>query len=292
MTPQRATGALSHHDNANEYAPDCDNHAEPPQLITLHARRFASGNRGACICIDCDKLFPNNAQLRSHGKREGHRPYACDCGHTCSQLDALDRHIASKNNVAKFTCPLCKHDKAPRAFCRADHLPQHFRTFHKISAGRIPKSFTAGPSHSSPVESPMPLPPPQYLPSYSCPVPGCNRRGELAYFRQLDLDEHLLMTHGIIQNGMFGQQGPGDPVMSWTGGGSQQNARLQPLQMFGGQDSWRNGPLQPALDGNTRAGEGFAVVETLFDELNNPQDMNDYDIDFGINFEIDLNFDA
>ncbi|KAI1428406.1 hypothetical protein F5Y12DRAFT_789893 [Xylaria sp. FL1777] len=220
-------------------------------LITVHHTRQTVPPRGPAtqgkydqdvhVCITCHARWPNNAALCEHGKGEDHYPYGCVCGNTFSRLDVLERHIASKNKAARFPCPLCEHDETPRAFSRADHLPQHLRTFHKIADGRIPQQFGASVSHHDPAQNSRD---PQPMPRFPCLIPGCTRTGELAYLRQIDLDEHIVYVHRAPpQINVSIQQGPSHPLPTWTNNGFQQSVPLQTVPVFG-QDAYQNDILQ------------------------------------------------
>ncbi|TRX90463.1 hypothetical protein FHL15_008632 [Xylaria flabelliformis] len=204
-----------------------------------------------CVCIACRTCYRNNTALRQHGAKENHRPYGCVCGGAFARLDALERHIASKNKVTRFYCPLCEHDET-RAFARADHLPQHLRTFHKIPAGRIPQDFTSSLASDGPAEDSIPAP----QSFFPCLIPGCIKTGELAYLRQIDLEEHMALAHCAHQNAIPVQQQLSNPVPTWTNFDFQQNA----ADLTFLQDAQQNGLLEPAPAGNYQAyGEAIGI---------------------------------
>ncbi|KAI0857755.1 hypothetical protein F4860DRAFT_527619 [Xylaria cubensis] len=233
--------------------PDTSSHIpQYVQPITTppHARLAASPLESAvqrdfdqdvCVCIACHACCRNNTALRKHGAKENHRPYGCVCGGAFARLDALERHIASKNKVTRFYCPLCEQDET-KAFTRADHLPQHLRTFHKIPAGRIPRDFTSSLASDGAAEDLIPAP----QPSFPCLIPGCIKTGEFAYLRQIDLDEHMALTHCAPQNGISVQQQLSNPAPTWTNFDFQQNA----ADMTFRQDAQQNDFLEPGPTGN------------------------------------------
>ncbi|KAI3320596.1 hypothetical protein HD806DRAFT_524623 [Xylariaceae sp. AK1471] len=261
-------------------------------IIASHSRQVVPPLRPAmqgeydqdvCICITCHTRCQNNDALRKHGKTGDHHPYGCVCGNTFARLDVLERHIASKNKVAKFLCPLCNHDQVLKTFSRADHLPQHLRTFHKIPGGKIPEDFAASLAHDGPAaEDKMSFQP---IPSFPCLMPGCMRTGELAYFRQIDLDEHTLLMHGTIRDDMHVQQGLDQLFPTWMNG-FQQNVYPQPSQIFQ-QDTQQNGfpQLNPAGDFQTNA--GFRG-DDMFAGNQNFQLDDEFNFDFGLDFNFDV----
>ncbi|KAF2965064.1 hypothetical protein GQX73_g8524 [Xylaria multiplex] len=224
-------------DNADADTPGhkLPNASDPPIMLP-HARQVVSSegpvaqrdDQDVCVCIICHTRCPNNAALRKHGEKEDHRSYGCVCGETFKRPDALGRHIASKNNVNKFPCPLC--EQVPRAFSRADHRLQHLRTFHKIPAGRIPEDFGSNFLHSRPATESIVSR--QSTPQYPCLIPGCMMTGESAYLHQIDFDEHMALMHSAPQNDMLALQGVVNPAPAWTNDGSQQNTYLQPANMI------------------------------------------------------------
>ncbi|KAI0537008.1 hypothetical protein GGR58DRAFT_514078 [Xylaria digitata] len=283
--------------------------ASGPPIILPHARQVVSSEgpvaqreygQDVCVCIICHTRCPNNAALRKHGEKEDHRSYGCVCGETFKRLDVLKRHIASKNNVNEFVCPLCEHDEVPKAFSRADHRLQHLRTFHKIPAGRIPENFGSNFSHSHPAADSIASR--QSTPRYPCLVPGCMRTGEFAYLQQIDLDEHMVLVHSAPQNGMLVLQGLGNPTPAWTNNSFQQSAYLQRVDMFSS-DARQNAYLQPAntieqdaqqakslqsnSTGNFWADWGFLRNSGSAEDLT-PQP----DEEFNMNFELDMNLDT
>jgi len=137
--------------------------------------------------------FVNNAQLQRHGEEANHHPYSCICGRTFGRLDPLIRHIRSKNKVLTHVCELCDEDDHPRAFARLDHLNQHLTHKHpEYQRGHLDP---AGPAMGLQAQSPQPD-----IPDFPCLAPDCNRTGVLGYLRQVDLDEHLLLMHGLGPN--------------------------------------------------------------------------------------------
>ncbi|KAI0445674.1 hypothetical protein F4803DRAFT_559977 [Xylaria telfairii] len=212
------------------------------------------------VCITCHTLCQNKTALRKHGANEDHHPYGCVCGSTFARLDVLERHIASKNKVTKYQCPLCEHGTA-KTFARADHLPQHLRTFHKIPAGKIPEHFMLSDGAAD-----EPIPPPRSMPSFPCSMPGCTKIGELAYLRQIDLDEHMLSTHCAIQNNMAVHQEPNNPLPTWTDNNFQPNVHLHPAMTFR-QDAQPNGFWQPDLAGTHQVDEQLMGSDTFGDFL-------------------------
>ncbi|KAI0555679.1 hypothetical protein F4679DRAFT_519466 [Xylaria curta] len=223
------------------------------------------------VCITCRTRCRNNTALREHGVKENHRPYGCVCGGTFARLDALERHIASKNKVIRFYCPLCEHDETVKAFTRADHLPQHLRTFHKIPAGRIPQHFTFTLTSDSAAEESIP----QSTGSFPCLIPGCIKTGEFAYLRQIDLDEHIALAHCTPQNGTSVQQQLSNLVPTWTNFGFQQNSALMTFR----QDAQQNGFLQPGPAGNYQA-YGQAMGSDGFVGNSDFLPDNEFDINF------------
>ncbi|KAI0424644.1 hypothetical protein F5Y09DRAFT_134029 [Xylaria sp. FL1042] len=227
----------------------------PP--ITLHHARQAvlprepaaqeQSGRDICVCITCHTPCRNDAALRKHGEKEHHHPYGCVCGNIFSRPDVLQRHIASKNKVTRFACRICEHDETLKAFARADHLSQHLRTFHKIPAGIIPEYFGANPSQHDHSEDVMH---PHLLPEFPCLIPGCPRTGDLAYLRQVDLDEHMAYMHYAPQNNMPIQQEPSNYVSTYTNHSFQQSAQLQASPSL-----WQDAPLN--FVGNLEAEGGF-----------------------------------
>ncbi|KAI0518533.1 hypothetical protein F5B22DRAFT_644840 [Xylaria bambusicola] len=254
----------------------------PPPTIGPHARQAVlpqdSTTQGpydqdVCVCIACLTPFSNNATLRQHGKRECHRPYGCTCGDAFSRLDGLERHIASKNKVNRFPCPLCARDEAPKLFARADHLSQHLRTFHRIPAGKIPEEFNATTHHDDQSSTC-----PQSLPQYPCQVQGCLRAGELGFLRQIDLDEHMICVHPATQHDMITQQALINPAPSWMGNDLQHDFHSS---QFGLNAQW-NYLLQPDpvvnydVEGNLLRGEsrGGSI------DLQSRGDFNNFSMDF------------
>ncbi|KAI1753082.1 hypothetical protein F4782DRAFT_546022 [Xylaria castorea] len=237
-------------------------------------------DQDVCICIACQTRCRNNTALRKHGAKENHRPYGCVCGDAFARLYVLGRHIASKNKVTKFHCPLCEYDETVKAFTRADHLPQHLRTFHKIPAGIIPEDFTSNLASDGAVEYSTPAP--QSMTSFPCLIPGCMRTGELAYLRQIDLDEHMAFMHCAFQNDISVQQQLSNPVTTWTNHDFQQNADLPPVMTFG-QDAQQNGFLQPDPVGDYQI-HGEALGNDVF--VGNSSFL--LDDNFAIDFEMNL----
>ncbi|KAI0456078.1 hypothetical protein F5B21DRAFT_170618 [Xylaria acuta] len=275
--------------DASDHITQCVQPITPP-----HARQVVSplepavqGDRGqdVCVCIACHTRCRNNTALRKHGAKEHHRPYGCVCGDAFARVDVLDRHIASRNKVTKFHCPLCEHDGTARAFARADHLPQHLRTFHKIPAGKIPGHFTSNSASDGAAEHSVP--PLESMPPFPCLMPGCMRTGELAYLRQMDLDEHMLLTHYVPQYSIPGiEQQPSVPVPTWTNHDFQRNAHLHPVPTFG-QDAQQNGFVQPDPAGNYQVDGEFRGNAIVVGYPN-----FSLDDEFDIDFEMDFDFDA
>ncbi|KAI3341658.1 hypothetical protein F4824DRAFT_515190 [Ustulina deusta] len=159
------------------------------------------------------------------------------------------------------------------AFSRADHLAQHFRTFHKIASGRIPDDFGANFAHHDPAEDSWH---PQSRPRFPCRIPGCTKTGDLAYLRQIGLDEHIGWTHYPLQNDMPIQQEL-DPTSACTNNGFQQNVHLQTAQMFG-QDAQQNYISQPDLIENFLAGGPFLEDGMFVENIGfPPHDESDID---------------
>lgn len=176
-----------------------------------------------------------------------------------------------------------------KTFSRLDHLPQHLKTYHKIPAGKIPTDFAANlASDDTAGESAPPIPPlpPQPTPFFPCLVPGCVKTGELAYLRQVDLDEHMHWAHGSRQDYMLIPQGLSDSVRTWANNGVQQNQYSQHVSMFG-QDVQQNVFLQPVSAGNFQADGGFMGSDAIIGDLSFPPYQR-----FDTHFEMDFNFDG
>ncbi|KAI3320981.1 hypothetical protein HD806DRAFT_504151 [Xylariaceae sp. AK1471] len=243
----------------------------------------AASNRNVCVCIVCHTHCQNKTALRKHGEKEDHRPYGCVCGENFARSDVLERHIASKNKVAKFYCPFCEHGQAPKAFSRADHLPQHLRAFHKIPAGIIPEGFAPNFAHNRPAENSAS---PQSAPSFPCLIPGCTRIGERAYIRQIDLEEHIESRHPARQDHLHIQQEPNNHIPTWTNNIFQQNAYLQPAQMSR-QNTQQNHFLQLDPAGNFQVGGGYQGNNMCIGNTNS-QPNGEFDNGFGNEFNIDI----
>ncbi|KAI1328093.1 hypothetical protein F5Y16DRAFT_398740 [Xylariaceae sp. FL0255] len=172
------------------------------ELPAAHAREC---DQDVCnVCVDCLTRCRNNAALLLHGKQEGHRPYGCICGKRFRRLDVLDRHITCKNKdqSAKITCPHCSNSKV---FYRHDHLDQHIDHAHRGQQVSFPANRPSEgpvPQAQAPVQpqlqlQPEPEPQPQHkdfhTPILSCTEPGCDRFGVYGFYRQKDLDEHMLV---------------------------------------------------------------------------------------------------
>ncbi|KAI0802326.1 hypothetical protein GGR55DRAFT_683420 [Xylaria sp. FL0064] len=201
----------------------------PP--ITLHHAREAvlpqdpawQSGQDVRVCVTCHLRCRNDTALRNHGEKEGHKPYGCVCGNKFSRLDILGRHIASKNKVTRFACPLCEYDIIPKTFTRADHLSQHLRTLHKIPAGKIPQLFGADLSHRD--LQAEDLMHPQPVPQFPCLISGCPRTGRHAYLRREDLDEHMACIHCPRRN--YIQHGLSDVISTYTNYNFQRGAHVQ-----------------------------------------------------------------
>ncbi|KAI1178190.1 hypothetical protein F4777DRAFT_129155 [Nemania sp. FL0916] len=205
-----------------------------------------------CVCIACREPFRNDTALRSHGQDEGHRPYGCICGSVFTCLYTLNRHIADKNNAAKFPCPLCEQDEAPRAFPRVEHLYQHFRHFHKIAAGRVPDEFAVDPSRTDNAEGQIHLPPQvQHMSFFPCLVTGCTK----IYIREEDLDDHVLCMHYPPQGNMLTLRAPSGSTFNLMNNSSQQNP-------YFGQGPQQTSFLQHDPIGNFHANEDFLEIPT------------------------------
>ncbi|KAI1300793.1 hypothetical protein F5Y03DRAFT_223947 [Xylaria venustula] len=213
----------------------------------------------------------------------GYTTYGCVCGDIFSRVDALDRHILSKNKVPKADCSLCEEDDKPsKSFSRTDHLYQHLRTYHKIRAGRIPPWFGVDPSQRNPAEDSTH---PQPKPQFPCPEPGCPHTGEHAYHQQSDRPDHLAAMHYTPQIDMSFQQEPRDLAVlapTYTNNGLQQGAYSQVGQMLG-EDVQQDYilPASPAGDFQAEGGfqEDFMSVENIAFQPN-----DDFNFDFASNF--------
>ncbi|KAI1278495.1 hypothetical protein F5Y07DRAFT_61197 [Xylaria sp. FL0933] len=251
----------SNADNPGHTLPDAS-----ASSITVHHARQAAPSGGpdmqgnydhdVCVCVTCRVRCPNDVALHKHGKAEAHPPFGCVCGATFSRPDTLERHILSKNKVPTDFCPLCKRGETPKAFSRADHLYQHLRNFHRIPTGRIPAEFS------------------DTMPQFPCQIPGCPRTGELAYLRQLDLDEHMAYMHYSSQNGVSIQQGLSDSA-PYTGHDFQQSVCPQTAP-FSEQDAqngffWQRGEVD-----NVQADKPF-LRRGIFVEDMGSQPHGDFD---------------
>ncbi|KAI1353190.1 hypothetical protein F5Y01DRAFT_62928 [Xylaria sp. FL0043] len=251
----------SNADNSGHTLPD----ASASSITVHHARQAAplvapdmQGNydHDVCVCVTCRVRCPNDVALHKHGKAEAHPPFGCVCGATFSRPDTLGRHILSKNKVLDYSCPLCKRDETPKAFSRADHLYQHLKTFHRIPTGRIPAEFS------------------DTMPQFPCQIPGCPRTGELAYLRQLDLDEHMAYVHYSPQNDMPIQQGLRDSA-PYTSHGFQQSVYPQTTP-FSQQDTQNGFFVQRGEVDNAQAENAF-LGRDMFVEHMNFQPHGDFD---------------
>ncbi|KAI0799548.1 hypothetical protein GGR55DRAFT_478174 [Xylaria sp. FL0064] len=209
-----------------------------------------------CVCITCHVRCPNDPALHKHGKTKAHPSCGCVCGTTFSDAKTLERHILSKNRVLKFSCPWCKRGETPTAFARADHLYQHLRNFHRIPTGRIPAEFS------------------NTMPQFPCQILDCPRTGVFAYFRQLDLDEHMAYVHYSPQNGMPIQQGLRDSA-PYTGHGFQQSVYPQTIP-FPEQDAQNGFFLQRGEVDNVQTDNAF-LGRSMFDEHMNFQPHGGFD---------------
>ncbi|KAI0202539.1 hypothetical protein F4808DRAFT_65576 [Astrocystis sublimbata] len=236
----------------------------PPKFLRLSDRDSVA----SCVCINCHINCRNDATLRKHGADEGHTPYGCVCGSTFCRLDALERHINSKNKVIKVQCSLCQEGEASRAFHRLDHLSQHLRNFHRIAEGKIPDEFAVSSEQDSAAENGLPRT--QLLPSFPCPVLGCDKIGEQAYCRQQDLDEHIFFVHSPPA-GDASQHGPYNTLPDWTNS-FHQNTDLGPSMMFG-QNMLHNYLFPGGMTAHYQIEGGYAGGEMSYGYQNLQQEL-------------------
>ncbi|KAI1126554.1 hypothetical protein F5Y10DRAFT_210519 [Nemania abortiva] len=232
--------------------------------------------------------MPPTTMPPQHGPQAG-GGLKCVCGGTFSRSDSLERHIASKNKVAKVYCSLCEHDETAKSFSRLDHLAQHLRTFHKIPKGRIPEDLAVQFAHDGSAEESMPAPPiysSQSMPAFPCPIPDCMRIGEFAYFRQIDLDEHMLWVHYWPQNNASGQQGLFNFAPAGVNGGLQQSIDLYHAQIFG-QDVQENGFLQSGPVGSFQS-DGVFPGDDILTGRSLDIIQPDEELDMGFRMNINL----
>ncbi|KAI1181971.1 hypothetical protein F5B17DRAFT_436143 [Nemania serpens] len=123
------------------------------------------------------------------------------CGQNFSRGDTLKRHIKRHTEGPQYPCPHCDGHQGPNAFYRRDHLRQHMRHVHRDHES--PRGVE--PQNQVPAPAAEPQSPEHQLPQslefqlhqFLCPVLGCTRYHEPGYFRQLDLNEHLMFFHGV-----------------------------------------------------------------------------------------------
>ncbi|KAI1454038.1 hypothetical protein F4805DRAFT_477860 [Annulohypoxylon moriforme] len=117
----------------------------------------------AQVCFECLGQYKTNEELRKHGVREGHDPYACACGSKFSRLDALNRHITTKSpHAPKYPCEYCYDHQGRNGFYRHDHLVNHLRNYHRIAAAdKIPQGRPGRRrAPTNPVQATTPVPRP------------------------------------------------------------------------------------------------------------------------------------
>ncbi|KAI0145569.1 hypothetical protein GGR57DRAFT_479934 [Xylariaceae sp. FL1272] len=139
----------------------------------------------------------------------------CHCGIVFTRISSLARHIRKHTEEPHHPCPICVHYQGSGAFSRRDHLLQHIRHVHRdvevlmewASQGRTARSNVPLPLAELEPHENRPLsaqeqaptsPVSQHeVPPFPCPMFGCMRVGDYGYLRQMDLEEHLMLFHGV-----------------------------------------------------------------------------------------------
>ncbi|KAF2097871.1 hypothetical protein NA57DRAFT_57049 [Rhizodiscina lignyota] len=164
-------------------------------------------------CAECGGAFIKAADLESHAKQASHKPFACNepgCSAQYTRPDALTRHRGVHSSTNSYPCVECHRYRGRGAFKRRDHLLQHLKKVHGLSADAVKPKFC---SHKSCIYSGAEGPDGRFWGFKSrieharhmreahgegtndCDVSGCDRRGKKGFARKRDLEIHREKVH-------------------------------------------------------------------------------------------------
>lgn len=145
--------------------------------MRFHAERLQLVSN---TCNQCQEQLPNRSRLDSHATGHKHKAYGCLCGESFSRFDVLKRHIDRFNPAELHHCPYCTN---VRTFPRADHLTQHFRSFHNMN---IPDRHGGSHSRSSMRGKDKHL---------TCPHKDCKYHSQAAFNTRREFTYHMRDVH-------------------------------------------------------------------------------------------------